>query len=47
MDSSKSFFILNFSFRCPTKGAFTPVITFINVDLPAPLSPIKATTSPF
>src|SRR3712207_288609 len=30
----------------PVSGGKTPVIALINVDLPAPLSPISATTSP-
>src|SRR3954451_5190752 len=30
----------------PSSGLFTPAIVFTSVDLPAPLSPTRATTSP-
>ena len=32
--------------KCPELGATTPPSTFIRVDLPAPFSPIRPTTSP-
>ena len=46
MSAFQAFTFLPLISISPSSGLYTPTSVLINVDLPAPLSPIKPTTSP-